>query len=165
MRSKTRRVFAVSLPAVAVLALAACGFQLRGAYHLPYESLYLAVPESSVIGAGLKRNIRASGSTQLTDNSKDAQASFVPSGELREAVILSLSSAGRVREKRLRYRYGYRILDNQGRDLVLPGAVELFAEEQLGPVDADVVQSKAQGIGFFGRGSHMLVSFSWVSAV
>ena len=137
MRSKIRRVFAASVPAVAVLVLAACGFQLRGAYHLPYESLYLAVSESSVIGAGLKRNIRASASTRLTDNSKDAQASFVPSGELREAVILSLSSAGRVREKRLRYHYGYRILDNQGRDLVLPGAVELFRD--ITYADSDVL--------------------------
>ena len=126
-----------SLLLTASVALSACGFQLRGSYNLPYESLYLAVPEGSVIGAGLKRNIRASGSTQLTDNSKDAQASFVPSGEIREAVILSLSSAGRVREKRLRYRYSYRILDNQGRDLVLPGAVELFRD--ITYADSDVL--------------------------
>jgi LPS-assembly lipoprotein len=36
-----------------------------------------------------------------------------------------LSASGRVREKRLQYRYGYRIVDSKGRDLVLPATVEL----------------------------------------
>ena len=111
-----------------LLTLTACGFQLRGSYTLPYESLYLAIPESSVIAAGLKRYIRTSTSAQLTDNPKDAQATFLPTGEMRESVILSLSSAGRVREKRLRYHYGYRIVDNKGQDLVLPGKIELFRD-------------------------------------
>ena len=105
-------------------AVSGCGFQLRGAYQLPYESIYVGTGDTSVVGAGLKRNIRASGGV-LADSAKEAQATFVSTGEVREAIILSLSSAGRVREKRLRYRYGYRIIDNQGRDLVLPGAVEL----------------------------------------
>lgn len=120
MRSTLRFSFFAFLVAV----LAGCGFQLRGAYTLPYESLYLAVAESSVVGAGLKRAIRSTG-TRLADNPKDAQATFQPTAEAREPVILSLSSAGRVREKRLRYRYAYRVIDNKGRDLVLPGVIEL----------------------------------------
>ncbi len=120
MRSTLRFSFFAFLVAV----LAGCGFQLRGAYTLPYESLYLAVAESSVVGAGLKRAIRSTG-TRLADTPKDAQATFQPTAEAREPVILSLSSAGRVREKRLRYRYAYRVIDNKGRDLVLPGVIEL----------------------------------------
>jgi LPS-assembly lipoprotein len=120
MRSTLRFSFFAFLVAV----LAGCGFQLRGAYTLPYESLYLAVAESSVVGAGLKRAIRSTG-TRLADDPKDAQATFQPTAEAREPVILSLSSSGRVREKRLRYRYAYRVIDNKGRDLVLPGVIEL----------------------------------------
>ena len=45
-----RGVFVAGL----VLLLSGCGFQLRGAYSLPYESIYLATG-GSVIGAGLKR--------------------------------------------------------------------------------------------------------------
>ena len=48
------------------------------------------------IVAGLKRAIRASGSARLADTAQDAQATFLPTNELREPVILSLSSAGRV---------------------------------------------------------------------
>ncbi len=125
-----------SLLAVLFMALTACGFQLRGSYALPYESLYLAIADTSVVGAGLKRAIRASG-TRVADSAKDAEATFVPTLELREPVILSLSSAGRVREKRLRYVYGYRVINSKGQDLVLPGSVEL--NRDLTYADSDVL--------------------------
>ena len=105
--------------------LAACGFQLRGAYSFPYESIFIAGADHSLIVSGMKRAIRSAGTTRLADRPEDAQAIFLPTAELREPVILSLSSAGRVREKRLRYRYGYRVVDPKGRDLVAPGVVEL----------------------------------------
>jgi LPS-assembly lipoprotein len=122
---------------VLMSGLAACGFQLRGSYALPYESLFISVPDYSVIGANLKRAIRASKSTRLADKAEDAQATFLPTAEAREPIILSLSSAGRVREKRLRYRYGYRIVDAKGRDLVLPAAIELTRD--LTYADSDVL--------------------------
>ena len=122
-------------------AVSACGFQLRGAYSLPYESLYIGVPDISVVGAGLKRQIRASGSARLTDTAQEAQATFLQTAEAKELIILSLSSAGRVREKRLRYRFGYRIVDNKGHDLVVPGMVELTRD--LTYSDSDVL-AKAQ---------------------
>lgn len=112
MRPMLRLLF----PCVFAVFMAACGFQLRGAYSLPYESIYIATGDG-VIGAGLKRNIRSSGGTRLAESAAEAQATFLPTGELRDSVILSLSSGGRVREKRLRYRYAYRIVDAKGRDL------------------------------------------------
>lgn len=118
-----------SLAAAALLAattlVAGCGFQLRGAYTLPYESLYLALPDYSELGAGLKRTIRASGATRLTEAPEDAEAIFQPTGEAREKVILSLSGSGRVREVRLRYRFGYRIVNQKGLNLVPPGDIEM----------------------------------------
>ena len=113
-----------SMIAIFALLLSACGFQLRGSYSLPYESIYVGVSDVSVVGAGLKRQIRASG-TRLADSAQDAQATFLQTGEAKEPIILSLSGSGRVREKRLRYRYGYRVVDDKGRDLVAPGVIEL----------------------------------------
>lgn len=118
------RVFVL---AVSVLTLSGCGFQLRGAYSLPYESIYFATGDN-VIGAGLKRQVRASGGTRIAESAADAQVTFQPVGELRDSVIQSLSSAGRVREKRLRLRYAYRIVDAKGRDLVPQGYVELYRD-------------------------------------
>ena len=119
-----RRVLRRVLWTAVFLVLSGCGFQLRGSYSFPYESIYLATGDG-VIGAGLKRHIRASGGTRIAETFADAQAAFIPVGELRDTVILSLSSAGRVREKRLRYQYAYRIVDSKGRDLVPQGRVEL----------------------------------------
>ena len=107
------------------LLLTACGFQLRGAYNLPYESLFISLPDASVIGAGLKRQIRAGGGTRLVDTMEEAQGTFLQVSEVRERQILSLSSAGRVREVRLRFRYAYRVVDAKGRELVPTTGVEL----------------------------------------
>lgn len=137
MRSLFRLPRAAALLAALLgVLVAGCGFALRGSYALPYESLFISAPDYSVIGAGLKRAIRASG-TRVAATAADAQAIFAPTAEAREPVILSLSSAGRVREKRLRYRYAYRIVDNKGRDLVLPGVVELTRD--LTYADSDVL--------------------------
>ena len=126
----------ISLLALLMAAVTGCGFQLRGAYDLPYESIYLAVAEYSLVGAGLKRAIRSSG-TRIADTAQDAQATFQPTAETRLPIILSLSSAGRVREKRLTYRYAYRIVDAKGRDLVLPVTVEI--NRDLTYADSDVL--------------------------
>ncbi|MBK8524231.1 MAG: hypothetical protein IPL58_08930 [Betaproteobacteria bacterium] len=107
------------------LLLSACGFQLRGAYTLPYESLHIALPDGSVIGAGLKRQIRAGGGTRIVETREEAQGSFQQVADQRERQILSLSTAGRVREVRLRYRYSYRVIDPKGRELVQTTGVEL----------------------------------------
>lgn len=114
----------VALICIALL-LSACGFQLRGAYTLPYESLHIALPDGSVIGAGLKRQIRAGGGTRIVETREEAQGSFQQVTDLRERQILSLSTAGRVREVRLRYRYSYRVIDPKGRELVQTTGVEL----------------------------------------
>lgn len=114
------RVFSLVL---AVWVLSGCGFQLRGAYTLPYQSIYVASGDS-VVGAGLKRQIRASGGT-VADKADEAQASFLNTGEWRDTIILSLSGSGRVREKRLRYRYAYRVTDDKGWDLLPQSYVEL----------------------------------------
>ena len=115
------------LSLLALWALSGCGFQLRGAYSLPYESIHVASGDS-VIGAGIKRQIHASGKTRVVDSADKAEAVFVPTGESRETLIVSLSGSGRVREKRLRYRYAYRITDSKGRDLVPQAYVELFRD-------------------------------------
>jgi len=126
----------------ALTLLAGCGFQLRGAYTLPYDSLYIALPQYSDIGAGLRRAIRASVATHLTETAEGAQARFIPGIDARERLILSLSGAGQVRELRLRWRYGYRIVDDKGRDLVPVGQVELTRDMTYD--DSNVLSKQAE---------------------
>ena len=102
------------------LPLAGCGFQLRGSAKLPYESLFVDLPESSQFGAELKRYLRSGTDTRITSVREDAQAILAPVREARSKTILSLSSSGRVREFRLKYNVDVRVTDRQGRDLIAP---------------------------------------------
>ena len=106
------------IPLLFVLTLTACGFQLRSAQPLPFSSLYIA--DTWELGAILRRNIRAYGSTQLASSPQEAQAVFTLLGEAREKNILSLSGTGRVREYQLRYRIAFKVHDLKGREYVAP---------------------------------------------
>ena len=115
----SRRLLAAGL-ASAVLLLAGCGFQLRGSAELPYETLFVDLPDSNPLGAELKRTLRAGTKTRIVARREEAEAVLMPLRELRGKTILSLSSSGRVREFRLRYNFDFRVADRQGRDLVEP---------------------------------------------
>jgi LPS-assembly lipoprotein len=108
--------------------LVACGFQLRGSYSFPFDSLYLSMPETSVIGAQLRRSIRASNPNLLVPQASEAQVILLPGTEYRDRVILTVSGTGRVSELRLRYLFPYRLTDSKGRDLAPPGRIELVRD-------------------------------------
>ncbi|MBM3390654.1 MAG: hypothetical protein FJY34_01580 [Betaproteobacteria bacterium] len=101
----------------------ACGFQLRSAQPLPFTSLYIA--ENWELGAILRRNIRALGSTQLSDRPQEAQAVFTLIGEAKEKQVLSVSATGRVREFQLRHRLAFRVHDLKGREFIPPTEIVL----------------------------------------
>jgi LPS-assembly lipoprotein len=105
------------------LLLAGCGFQLRGAATLPYESLYVQAPVGSQFAVQFQRVITAGGGTRVVDNPKDAAATLILVNELREKSILSLSGGGRVSEYQLRYRMSYRLIDK--------GAVETIPMTEI----------------------------------
>ncbi len=91
--------------------LSGCGFQLRGAASLPFDTLYVQAPIGSPFAVQLRRVIIAGSSTRVVNAAKEAAATLVVVTELREKSILSLSGGGRVREFQLRYRMSYRMLD------------------------------------------------------
>ncbi len=103
--------------------LGACGFQLRGAYALPFETLNIALPETSELRAVLKRNIEASSQTRVVDDPKAARAILTISADIPAKNVLSLSSAGRVREYQLVRAVSFRLHDASGRDLMAPGQI------------------------------------------
>ena len=110
--------------AAAVTLLAACGFQLRGAADLPFDTLYLPGATGG-IALELKRNIQSGSATRVVDDPDAAQARLEFSEETRSKEILALSTAGRVREYRLVYRVGFRVGDGKGNDFVPPSTVTL----------------------------------------
>ena len=109
--------------AVLCVALSGCGFQLRGQATLPFETLY--VPGSSPLVVEFKRNVVAGTRSRLTNSERDAQAVLGFSHEVREKVILSFTTAGLVREFQLRYRVGFRLYDQKGRNYIPPNEIQL----------------------------------------
>jgi LPS-assembly lipoprotein len=102
----------------AALALASCGFHLRGAQALPYESVYVNVPSSSELRLFLVRAIELQAGSRVVENAGLAQARLTVTREEREKSILSLDSSGQVREFQLRYRIAYLVDDGKGTVLV-----------------------------------------------
>ncbi|MBK7662362.1 MAG: hypothetical protein IPJ21_02205 [Sterolibacteriaceae bacterium] len=110
---------------------------------MPFDSLYVAMPESSELGAALKRNIRAaSPGTRVTDTAQEAQAVLAPLAETREKIILSLNAAGRVREYQLKQRFGFHVHDGKGADIVAPAEIVITRDITFN--DADILAKEAE---------------------
>jgi len=136
MKTIVVRAFA----AVLLLAsLAGCGFQLRGSsgqYNMPFQSIYLAFPETSPLGTELKRNLRAGDGVRIENDASRAQALFDVLSESRGKAILSLNSLGRVREYSLSYTLVFRVRDANNKELLAPTEITLrrniaFDESQV----------------------------------
>ncbi len=100
------------------LTLSACGFQLRGAVHLPWDSLYIALPENDPLRYQIKRSIETGSQTRIISDAKTAQATLAVLQNQHNKSILSLSGAGLVREFQLTRSFVYRITDAQGKELI-----------------------------------------------
>jgi LPS-assembly lipoprotein len=129
-----------ALALVLVAILAGCGFQLREAARLPFDTVY--VPGTGGIALDLRRNIRAGTHAKVVDNAKQAQAVMEFTREERQKVILSLTATGRVREFQLRYIVGFRVVDNKGHDYVPQSTIELTRDITFN--DAEVLAKESE---------------------
>ena len=123
------------------ISLAGCGFQLRGAAKLPFDTVYIAAAAGG-IALDLKRNIQAGTDAKVVDEAKKAEALLQFTREERQKVILSLTATGRVREFQLRYIVGFRVVDSKGDVFVPPSTIELTRDITFS--DADVLAKESE---------------------
>ncbi|MEC5397918.1 LPS-assembly lipoprotein LptE [Uliginosibacterium sp. H1] len=116
-----------SLVLALLLSLAACGFKLRGVQQLPFDSIYLDMNAYSEFAASIKRQIQANGS-RVTERREDAQVRLVVVQDAREKHILTLNTSGTVREYQLRQRFGFRLIDAHGRELMPLNEIYVFRD-------------------------------------
>jgi len=107
------------------MALSSCGFHLRGQAAIPYKTLFIETNGYSAYALDLERAIRSGSETKVVHSRDEAEAILKIVGEVQEKRILSLSSAGRVREFELVYKVIYRLTDRAGNDLAPPGEIQL----------------------------------------
>lgn len=138
-----KRSFTVLVTALlCATLLSACGFKLRGEADLPYSSLYIDLPESNTMRAKLARSIRTGSKTTLGSSAKESQAVLGITGDITVKNILSLNSAGRVREYQLVRTFGFRVYDPAGRDLIPPG--QIVVRRDLSFDDSLVLSKQAE---------------------
>jgi LPS-assembly lipoprotein len=97
------------------LALAACGFHLRGSnlkgMEFAFKSLYLKAPGETPFVADLRRALTANKVNFAAADQAQLVLEVVSEQATRQ--ILSLSGSGRVREYQLFYRVSLRAYDSQ----------------------------------------------------
>lgn len=123
-----RRSFLILAVVVLSSALTGCGFKLRGAYSLPFDTLYVNQPEFSPLYALLKRNIEASSQTRVVSEKKGAQASLLVTTDLPQKVVLSLDTAGNVVEYRLVRAFSFRVVDATDHELVPSNTINVYRD-------------------------------------
>lgn len=131
-------------------AIAGCGFQLRGTQggNLPYQTIFIALPETADVRIWLERYIRATGGTQIVNSPGQAEASFQQLGDNRQKIILSVNAQGRVREYRLQLNYSFRVVNAKGQEIVGPNQISLSRDITY---DDSTVLAKDQEEGLLWR--------------
>jgi LPS-assembly lipoprotein len=106
----------ILLPLLAML-LASCGFHLRGTATLPFETIGIALPDGNELRSQLKRAIETQ--TQARVAAADhAQVRLLILVDAPQKNILSLSSAGRVREFQLVRILSFRVVDAKNQEFI-----------------------------------------------
>jgi LPS-assembly lipoprotein len=127
---------------LATLAVAGCGFQLRGEQKLPFETIFVNTPPNSALGATLSRQIRAGTHTQTVPLASQASAVLEILGESRDKEILTLNAQGRAVEYKLTYRLRFRLHDGKGREYIAP--TEMRAQRDISINDSQVLAKESE---------------------
>lgn len=136
--SETRAVLA----ALIALAVAGCGFQLRGEQKLPFETIFVNTPPNSQLGSTLGRQIRSGTDTRTVPLAAEANAVLEILGESRDKEILTLNAQGRAVEYKLIYRLRFRLHDGKGREYI--ASTELRAQRDISINDSQVLSKESE---------------------
>ena len=138
--------FAVRLALSAALALsmalAGCGFHLRGEAQYPFTTLFLNLTPALPITTELKRSLEGIGSAKLVAAATGADAILEVNSVEDTKQILSLSGGGKVAEYLLTKRVLFRVHDNDGKDW-LPTA-EVLVRRSYTYSDTEALAKEAQ---------------------
>ena len=125
-----------------VLPLAGCGYTLRGSQTLPIETIYLALPVNSAVGAEISRLLRSSTNARVVSERKDAQAVFELLSESRERAVVAINSQGRAVEYQIRLSARFRVLNARGQELIVP--TDLIARRDITFNESDLLAKESE---------------------
>jgi LPS-assembly lipoprotein len=137
-----RRLIGGALALAVSSSLVGCGFRLRGAQALPFETIYLGFSPNSPLGAQVARNIRTGTSTRIVTERDNAQAILEILGESRDREIVAVNAQGRAREFSLRLGLMFRLHDGKGRELIPP--TQLLARRDISFNEEQILAKEAE---------------------
>lgn len=114
------------IAAAAPLLLAGCGFALRQPPDYQFSTIWLDLPDSA-FKTELQRQIAGSGRVRVLTDSRDRERADVilhSAGPQSEQTVVSMTSAGEVREIELRLRLSFSVKTPAGRELLPPAEIE-----------------------------------------
>jgi len=118
------------LAAAAGAALAGCGFELRRAPELRFQTIALSgFGPRSPLAEELRTNIDASRSSHVVEALSQAQVVLESIADVRERSVVASTAAGQVRELQLRTRFNFRLRAASGRELI--PATELLLSRDM----------------------------------
>lgn len=121
-------------------ALSACGFHIRGATALPFDTLYTNINLNSEFGARLQRAIQAnSPGTRLVAQRSQAEVYLHQIEDDESLRQLSLDADGRVDEYELKLTFTFELIDRDGQILLAPTTFESL---RALPYNESIVQAK-----------------------
>ena len=121
MTARRSLLLAATLPLAGAFAaaLAGCGFELRRAPELRFRTIHLTgFKPRSPLADELRATINASATTLVVDNPAQAQVVLEVVDDAREKVVVASSSTGQVTEFRLLERFGFRLRNVSGLELI-----------------------------------------------
>lgn len=143
-RNAAARRLALLVVVIGCILLTACGFRLKGATPLPFDTLYTNIAENSAFGAAMRRAIRAaSPNTRIVSEPADAEVRLIQIANDQRLRQLSIDADGRVEEYELNLVFSFQLVDSAGR-IILPPTT-LRATREI-PYDDTMVQAKQSEI-------------------
>ena len=125
--------------------LAACGFKLKGATPLPFDTIYTNITENSAFGARVRRAIIASSPhTRFVTDPQQAQVRLTQLANRQSLRELSINAEGQVEEYELNLEFTFQMTDSGGRLILPPTTLQSVREV---PYDPSVLQAKQGEIG------------------
>jgi LPS-assembly lipoprotein len=124
-----------------LLALAGCGFHLRGEANYTFSTIFVSAPGAPTMASELRRALDATGNAHVTPEAKGAQVILDIPVVADDKEVLSLSAGGSVREYLLVKRVQFRLHDADGNEWLPPGVITLrrsytFSESEVLARDA-----------------------------
>lgn len=117
------------LGALLCLLLSACGFHLKGATPVPFQTIYTNINLDTEFGVRLRRTILAnSPDTRFVSSRSQADVYLHQMSNDQRLRQLSIDAEGRVEEYELELVFVFQVLDRQGRMILAPTTLRSVRE-------------------------------------